>query len=287
MASSIRQIQVIINPAAGKDAPILNTLNRVFRKHDVCWQATVTHEAGDATRLTRDAVAKGADLVAGYGGDGTLMEIANGLVGSEVPLAILPGGTGNGIAKELGIPGDLEQAAELICRDPQTRHIDLGLLNDRYFLLHAYIGLESSQRASRGTKDRFGILAYMIDILRVIGDPKLSRYTLTVDGREIEIDGIVCMITNAAGLGFDLPATADIDPQNGLLNLFIVREDALSVVKNAANLSDFGNLIKSWQGRQITIRAEPSQTVWIDGEPAEQTPFTVEVVPEALRVLVG
>jgi diacylglycerol kinase (ATP) len=287
MESSRRQIQVIINPAAGKDAPILNTLNRVFGKHDVCWQAAVTHEAGDATRLAQEAVANGVDLVVGYGGDGTLMEIVNGLVGSDTPLAILPGGTGNGIAKELGVPTNLEHAADLICGDPKIRQIDLGLLDGRYFLLHAYVGMKSSQRASRELKDRFGILAYALTILQVIADPQVSHYSLTVDGREIKQDGIVCMILNAAGLGIDLPVVADINPQNGLLNLFVVKKDALSVVANPTNLHDLGNLIESWQGREISLQAEPSQTVWIDGEEAKETPCTIKIVPKALRVLVA
>lgn len=286
MDSSMQQIQVIINPAAGKDAPILNTLNRVFREYDVSWQAAVTHKAGDATRLAQDAVAKGADVVASYGGDGTLMEVANGLVGSNVPVAILPGGTGNGVAKELGIPSRLELAADLICNKHKIRRIDLGCLDERYFLLHAYVGLKSSQRASRELKDRFGILAYALAVLRVISDPQLSHYSLTLDGREIERDGIVCMITNAAGLGIDLPVVEDINPQNGLLNLFIVKKDALSVIAEAAKLGDFGNLIDSWQAREISLSAEPSQTVWVDGEATQQTPCTIKVVPEALQVLV-
>lgn len=78
------------------------------------WDASITHKYGDATRQARQAVAGGADIVASYGGDGTVMGVANGLMGTGVPLAVLPGGTGNVFSLELDIPQDLEQAARVV-----------------------------------------------------------------------------------------------------------------------------------------------------------------------------
>jgi diacylglycerol kinase (ATP) len=287
MSRQKKTIQVIINPAAGKDEPILNTLNRVFREHGVCWQAAVTHDPGDATRLAKDSVAGGVDVVAGYGGDGTLMEIANGLVGSDIPLGILPGGTGNGFAKELGIPTELEHAAELLCRAPHTRRVDLGLANGQHFLLHAIVGVKSSLQASREMKDRYGILAYAHAILRFLASPQVTHYSVSVDGEEFNRDGLVCMITNAAGLGVDLPVIADINPHNGLLNLFIINDGALPKVGQSLGSNEAGKPIESWQGHKITLQVEPSRKVWLDGDEAFQTPVTFEVVSGALSVLVA
>ena len=90
MKTPYNHIHIIINPAAGKDEAILNTLNRVFKKYDQEWSISITYQSGDATRFAKEAINKGADLVAGYGGDGTQMEVANGLIGSDVPLAIFP-----------------------------------------------------------------------------------------------------------------------------------------------------------------------------------------------------
>lgn len=82
-------IHVIINPASGKDQPMLNIINDVCKKHEVRWDATVTHKYGDATEQARAAIAAGADLVAGYGGDGTQHEVANAILGSprQIPMA--------------------------------------------------------------------------------------------------------------------------------------------------------------------------------------------------------
>src|SRR5258708_35994489 len=95
-----KRIHVIVNPAAGRDVPILGTLNKVFGDAGIDWDIFVTKEAGDARRLAKEAVAAGADAVAVNGGDGTLTEVASGLRGSNVPLAILPGGTPHGVCIE-------------------------------------------------------------------------------------------------------------------------------------------------------------------------------------------
>ncbi|MCK4897328.1 MAG: acylglycerol kinase family protein, partial [Anaerolineales bacterium] len=102
-----QRIHVIINPAAGQDEPILNTLNRVFHKYGVDWEVSITHRFGDAMRFAKQAVADGVELVVGYGGDGTQLEVLNGIMGSDTPMAILPGGTGNAMTFELNIPHKL------------------------------------------------------------------------------------------------------------------------------------------------------------------------------------
>src|SRR6185436_14954369 len=103
-------------------------------------------------------VADGVDLVVGYGGDGTQMEVANGVMGSDIPMAILPGGTGNAMAYALDIPRQLKQAAMLICHSRNHRKIDLGQIGDRHFMLRTYTGPEQEAVASRKEKDKLGVL---------------------------------------------------------------------------------------------------------------------------------
>ncbi len=96
---SFKRVHVIVNPASGRDQPILHVLNSVFHPANVDWDIYVTKAAGDARRLAAEAVQAGADAVAVYGGDGTVAEVAAGLLGSEMPLAILPGGTTNATSR--------------------------------------------------------------------------------------------------------------------------------------------------------------------------------------------
>lgn len=133
------KVQIIINPASGMGHPVLRTLNKAFG-NDVEWDVSVTHKRGDAHRFAEAAVAAGADIIAVYGGDGTVTEVANVLAGGDVPLAILPGGTGNAVARMLGIPMELEQSAALLRQNHQLRTIDLGHINKHTFMLRADIG---------------------------------------------------------------------------------------------------------------------------------------------------
>ncbi|MGH2353414.1 MAG: diacylglycerol/lipid kinase family protein, partial [Chloroflexota bacterium] len=108
------RIAVIINPAAGQDQPVLGTFNRVFQAAGVDWEVFVTKRGGDACRYAEAATRQDFDAVAVYGGDGTVAEVASGLIGGDVPMAIFPGGTANVMSSELGIPRDLAEACALI-----------------------------------------------------------------------------------------------------------------------------------------------------------------------------
>jgi diacylglycerol kinase family enzyme len=90
-----KKIHIIINPASGPPQPILNQLNDVFHPAGVEWGVSLTQKSGDATRYARQAITDGAEVVGSYGGDGTVMEVAQAVQGGQVPMAILPGGTAN------------------------------------------------------------------------------------------------------------------------------------------------------------------------------------------------
>src|SRR4051812_39925990 len=109
-----KKLMVIINPAAGVDRPILGLLNAAMNAAGILWEVQVTHQANDARRLAREAAQAGWDMVAAHGGDGTVMEVADGLRGTDVPLVIFPGGTGNAMSGELGVPVDLPAAVTLV-----------------------------------------------------------------------------------------------------------------------------------------------------------------------------
>jgi len=290
MTTPYQRVHVVINPASGQDEPILNTLNDVFNRYKVDWDVSLTHSPGDATRLTQQAVAAGVDLVAGYGGDGTQMEIANGVIGSNVPMAILPGGTGNAMAFDLHIPRDLRQAAELICQSHNQRNVDLGQVGKRYFMLRVYTGPKEEQIASREMKEQYGLLAYPMATIRVMRDLVDMPYKLTIDGQEVEDKGFICLIFNAGSPGgVALPENPHVAPDDGLLDLFMLSRSIKSLGAFTRYRLDrnFGNAsVHHWRGQEITIEADPVQPAWIDGEPHGYTPFTATVIPAAIRIVV-
>lgn len=141
-----RRIHVIINLAAGKDEPILNTLNDVFGPYGIDWDVSITQGYGDATDLAHRAVESGVDLVVGYGGDGTQHEIANGVMGTGAVMGVLPGGTGNGFASEIGSSQKLRPAVELLCTSRNTRELVVVRLGQSYFIQRLYVGIEPEQQ---------------------------------------------------------------------------------------------------------------------------------------------
>jgi YegS/Rv2252/BmrU family lipid kinase len=288
------KLHVVINPAAGQNEPILNILNDVFHPAGVDWDISLTHKSGDATRLAAEAAASGVDLVVAYGGDGTQMEVANGLLGTGVPQAILPGGTGNAMAHTLGVSINTREAAQLIVNSTKRRAIDLAKIGDQFFMLRAYCGMSAEDAASREQKDRLGQLAYVQAALKFIREVPETHYRATVDGEVIEGEALIIFILNAGSIGgvmgMEIPEVGDVNISDGYLDLYAITKGIKplrAISKYLFHRENDANLgVYTWKAKEITIEATTQQDVWIDGELGGKTPFTTTVVPQALEIVV-
>jgi diacylglycerol kinase (ATP) len=292
----VKRIHVVINPASGQPKPVLHTINSVFRAAGVDWEVSVTQESGDGHRFAREAVAAGADVVAAFGGDGTVMEVASALMGSEVPVAILPGGTANVMSVELGIPDDLEAAARIACgQSSQIRAVDMGQVGDRTFMLRVGLGFAAEHvlGATREMKDQYGKLAYTVSALEVLKDLPVARYTLTLDGEQVEVEGVTCRVDNSANMGMrGLVASTETNVSDGLLDVTVIRDaGAKSLYSIVASSAGHGTpdpeAFYHWQAREMTIDSDPPQRVIGDGEEWGETPINVKVLPQAVRFMVA
>lgn len=289
-----KDVRIVVNPAAGRDKPILGPLNDVLHPAGVRWEVSITNGPGDATKAARRAVAEGMDAVGVYGGNGTVAEVAEGLGGSGVPLWILPGGTGNGTARELGLPRTLKAAAAVLV-DPGTRvgTVDLGRIGDRVFVLRAGIGaiVEVDRLASREMKDRVGGLAYVSAGWEVLRRAEPSRYRVTVDGRVLEQDAVACIVANGAGFGGFGVLAEGVSMTDGALDVFLYGDEELRT--GPSNLMENPRLLESHSlptppvgsGRRIRVETDTPQPAVADGECAGDTPIDVEVLPLRLDVL--
>ncbi len=298
------RVHVIVNPASGNDEPILNVLNDVFRRHDVEWAVSVTHRYGDAAAQARQAIAEGFDLIAGYGGDGTQHEIANALVeasvasGKTTPMGILPGGTGNGFAREMGVPKTLREATEVLCTSPRVRAVDVGRLSDlgqtdvadRYFVQRMYIGVEPEEQTSRELKDKYGVFAYLVNATQHAGDTKAVGYRAVLDEETFEFEASKVYVVNSGMMGTGLRITHSYAVDDGLFDCFLVDTRDLSTLTAAAirflNLPQAKVSRYHRQAARVRIETTPDQPVWTDGEYVGRTPVTVEVMRGALSVVV-
>ena len=299
-----RRVHVIVNPASGRDEPVLNVLNDVFRTHEVDWEVSVTHRYGDAGVQARKAIDEGFDLVAGYGGDGTQHEVANALVeiaaatGRTTPMGILPGGTGNGFAREMGVPTSLREATEVLCTSHSIRAVDVGRLRelgqaevaDRYFVQRMYVGVEPEEQTSRELKDKYGVFAYFANVAQQAKPATPIHYRADLDGEVFEFEATKVYVVNSGMMGTGLKITNSYAVDDGLLDAFLIDTHAYATLAAAAirllDLPMAKDTRYQRQCRTIRIETEPDQPVWTDGEHVGRTPVTVDVVPGALSVVV-
>jgi YegS/Rv2252/BmrU family lipid kinase len=296
MEKKIKNIRIIINPAAGIGESILPIINASMKEAGIKWEASITHQAGDAIQFAKAAVKEGIDALAVYGGDGTLREAISGLIGSEIPLVILPGGSANVMATELGIPSDLKEACMLLSQDPlETKTIDIGQFNKRYFIVRISIGFEADvvKGADRQSKNKMGIFAYFLSAAAALKKTKRTVYHLKIDGQEHEVQGLTCIITNTGNLGFsNISFDKHIDVSDGLLDVIVVRKVNLSLFKLMVvtllkrERPDNLELVEHWQGKDISVSSSPKQTVQCDGEVLEKIPLHIKIIPGAIKVLV-
>jgi YegS/Rv2252/BmrU family lipid kinase len=289
-----KRVHVIINPSGGQDRPILGPMNRAFAPAGIDWEVLITKQAGDARRFAQEAARAGVDAVGVYGGDGTVMEVASGLVGTRVPLAIFPGGTANVMSVELGIPSDLAEAMALVCEEEcATRLVDMGKIGDGYFLLRVGVGFEAEmvEGADRELKDKLGVLAYGVSAVQALREPAVSRYRIRIDDREVETEGMTCIIANTGSFGkIGLMLAPTIDVSDGCLDVIVVRKaDVPSLLSVAASLvagNERAEPLQHWQGRAIRVEADPPQPVQVDGEVLGESPVEATVLPGAVKVIV-
>ena len=297
MEKKIKNIHIIINPAAGIGESILPIINASMKEADILWEASITHQAGDAIQFAKAAVKKGVDALAVYGGDGTLTEAISGLMGSEIPLVILPGGSANVMATELGIPTNLKEACTLLGHGPlETNTIDVGQFDKRYFISRISLGFEADvvKGADRQTKNKMGIFAYFLSAVTALKKTKKAVYHLKIDGQEHKLQGFTCIITNTGNLGFSkISFDKHIDVSDGLLDVIVVRKANLSLFKLIVitllkrERPDNLELVEHWQGKDISIFSTPKQAIQCDGEIlSEKIPLHIKIIPGAIKVLV-
>lgn len=290
-----RTLHVIANPAAGRSEPVIHTLRQSLRDSDISWSISVTQGKGDAYQQAAAALDDGVDLVAAYGGDGTIAEVGHALLDTKhpSPLVILPGGTGNALAKSLSIPLDLGEAASLLRAETlYTTAVDVGQAGDIPFFVGIALGplAEAMNDTDRDAKDSLGLLAYLRAGAGALLSLRPVPYFLTVDGKEAEVDAIGCYVANTGNFSLQgLTLDQHVSAADGLLDVFTVPDVNLpslaAVIDSLTNFAIPGPDLQHWQGKTITIDAAEPQAIMIDGEKHGTTPLEISMTEHSLRVV--
>lgn len=267
------------------------------------WELTVheTQRQHHAIELAREAAQRGADLVVAVGGDGTIGEVASGVVGSQAAMGVLPVGTGNLWAHMLGLPvwspvypSALIDAARVLLKG-ERRAIDLGKAGERYFALWSGIGLDAqiaqNVEPHRDIRRALGNLTYVVMGVAQALAMRGTRMTVAVDDRVQRCRVLLILVSNAQLYGPSLRVSPQAQLDDGLLDICIFRgQNFLDVARHfvllLAGRHETSSHIEVLRGKRIQILGERPMPVHLDGDPAGTTPVTIEVVPRAIELIV-
>ena len=289
------RVAVVFNPAAGGGDPASHGRDTMEALEaaglEVLWLDTTKEDPGQG--LTAKAVAEGVELVMAQGGDGTVMACVTGLAGTEVPLAVLPGGTGNLLATNFDIPSDLDDAIEVALDGDRVR-LDVAAMDDDRFVVMAGIGFDAAmlRDADPRLKEHLGAVAYVLSGFKQLRR-RATRFRLRLDDRPpFDRTGQGVLIGNLGRLQGGLPIMPDARPDDGLLDVAVLQTrtmlDWLALaVRVVARRRRKDPQLELFQARRIEIDCDRPQPVERDGDPAgARDHLVVEVVPRALTFCV-
>ncbi len=289
----LEKVAVIFNPACGTLDPQLRRSHLEGLAHAAglsCPLGETDAELG-AEPLAQKAVADGMERVLVSGGDGTVKEAAEALVGTGVDLAVLPAGTGNLLAVNVGIPNDTEAAMRLALSG-EALPTDVGRANGQVFLIMAGIGADARmiRDADRNLKRRLGPLAYFAAALRNLGRPR-TLFTITVDGRQVRRHAQTVLVANLGRITGGIELIPGADPADGLLQVAVLRARTLREMGELAWGALLGRVrsddrLEIYSGRDVLIESDTPQPVELDGNDVGTTSrLQVTVEPGALRLI--
>jgi YegS/Rv2252/BmrU family lipid kinase len=258
---------------------------------------------GHARLLGREAAQLGLDVVLVAGGDGTINEAINGLAHTPVALGVLPTGTANVWAQEIGLPVpnlfDGDAAPLLACAnmlaEGDIRTLDLGQIGERYFMLYGSVGFDAHVvnqiESQKNIKSQLGGLAYYLAGAAAAWQFNGTRTWLTIDGKKMQRSIWAVMAANTQLYGGVMRVAANAIADDGLLDIVVVEGyGPLATMRHFASFILRGiwadPQVEVYRGRKVDIRTRRPMPVQVDGDPAGTTPITIQVVPSALRVLV-
>jgi YegS/Rv2252/BmrU family lipid kinase len=291
----VSRVAVVFNPTSGQGPPgrreraVRAALSRTGAH--VTWLETSAEDPGTAAAAR--AVRAGAEVVIVSGGDGTVMACATALAGTGVPMAVLPGGTGNLFAANLGIPVDVGRAVDVAVAGARRR-IDVGVQGGTRFLIMAGIGFDAAMLAGadRALKRRYGWLAYVRSALAELRYPQ-DWFTLVLDGgAPLRRRASCVLVANLGRIQGGVQVVRGARPDDGLLDVAIIRArsltDWLQVVARVMANGRWGDVrVETFRARTVEVRSKLSHPIEYDGDLAPPLDrLLVEVDPAALIVCV-
>lgn len=288
MKTVATHIAVVANPAGAKEESAALRKELADRQLAVNWLDTTEDDPGSGQ--AREALEAGADTLIACGGDGTVRACIEAVAGSTATLGVIPAGTGNLLARNVGIPRDIAEALDCAISGTSTT-IDVGRLNDEVFAVMAGVGFDGKVMSdtSRDSKERFGALAYVATALRHLKD-KSFRCEITVDGQQVfRGRAKSALVGNMGSIQGGINLFPDGSPNDGSLEVMVIRADglwgwvwtAVAVLRRARHSQQ----LDRWSGTSGTISLDSSQPYQLDGDERDpERHFAFNVEPSSLTI---
>ena len=287
----------VLNPVAGQSEPEELRTKIEERAAEAGWQVQL-HEIEKEDSI-EEVIARAREEGYGFfvaaGGDGTVSAVAGALVGSGTPMAILPVGTGNVLARDLEIPVDADEALALIFQEHDLKRVDGLRAVDRLFLLNISAGpmADVMRDVSSEEKRRLGFFAYLRDgVQKLIGHDQ-HRFTVTIDGQEYQFCASEAMVLNSGAVGSpNLSLGPDVRMDDGRIEVYLLRaRNAMDYVRLLWNMLVARERRTRVSRRfvatkSVTIAVDPFMAVQGDGDFIGNTPIDVEILPGVVIIAV-
>ncbi len=286
------KIVFIINPIAGGKNK--NHFSKVISSHlnasKFEYELIQTESEKHAYELTKAAILNGAEIVVAVGGDGTINEIGSALIGNTCTLAIIPYGSGNGLARSLKIPMNTIQAVKLI-NQFKTAKIDAAKLNEHYFFNMSGMGFDAHISHVFAKDKNRGLLGYVKATFSELKNYRSKNYKIIIDGKTLEEEAFILSVANSSQYGNEAHIAPRAELQDGLLDLVIVKPFPLYLMPLLAlrmflKTADQSKYLISLQGKSILINRN-NNVIHLDGEPKLVTEnIQIQILAKAINVIV-
>ena len=276
----------IINPVSGgrSKEKILRLLERFPASHEI----RRTEHPGHATEIARES---DADVVVAVGGDGTVSEVAQGLVGSQKALGIVPCGSGDGLALHLGLSRRPAKALKTLL-DAHSETMDYGLVDERPFFCTVGVGLDADVAWEFASSGKRGLWTYISLAWKLWQDFKPKTYTIETEGETLETPAVIVTVGNANQWGNQARITSLASVRDGLLDVAIVKpfktiEIPVLATKLLLGKAHTSRRVQMLRARTVTLRRLADGPAHYDGDPCLKGPeIRIQTIPAALRVII-
>lgn len=290
----MRKIKFIINPAAG-DGSSKNTIKLIHDKMENAkmeYSISISGYKGDVEILAKEAVQENYTDIVAVGGDGTVLEVFNEIIHHDINLGIIPAGTGNDLIKMIGLTKNYEDCIDRIIKG-KTRKIDIGVVNDMFFLNVVGMGIDSEivEMTEKAKKFLKGTAAYVYSTFRMLATYKCKKITINIDGMVIERLAYLVAVGNGKYYGGGMMITPKAEIDNEQFQVTVIKKMSklkftilFSKVFSGAHIHE--DPVEVYYGKNIRISSDSSLKINADGNIIGNKKCDIHILPKAQKVII-